>query len=330
MALPFIRIYIGDLKKDTDLLSPAAFGGYMRLILFAMHEAPTRGVVSFTLPQLCRVFGAANLEEARIILNEIVDPQFNIVDYAMEDTGKHFIRNRRMVRETKISHARSEAGKKGAEVSNGKTKHIAESLPKQNGGNEQHVVFASANSEANESAKNQQNCNNNNSNNSNNLFEEKGVEGEKETMTQGSQIHTGANVLIVPELKAIWMKHRKAYQFDVFKDSQPLRLIGEAISKGENVSAYEFTGIDQIKTTFEAIVVWSLTHNLYKNFQLSQFEKYFQTICEAFRNSKNGDALGTTIGSNLGPKVPVSTVTNNMKIAAQAAELIKRKYGQTA
>jgi hypothetical protein len=158
--------------------------------------------------------------------------------------------------------------------------------------------------------------------------EEEGVQGEEETISSGPKIDTGAKVLIVPELKGIWTKHRRTYQFEMLKDAQPLRLIGEAIAKGENVSAYELPGIQRIKETFEAVVVWSLTHNLYKNFQLSQFEKYFQTICENFRNS-NGDAQGTPVGNNPGPKNGGgSVVLNNIEAGQKAAEIIKRKYSQ--
>lgn len=172
------------------------------------------------------------------------------------------------------------------------------------------------------------NGNGNGNENTNTVSEVKGVEGEKETTPHGPQIHTGPSVLIVPELKGVWMKHRRNYQFDLHKDAQPLRLIGEAIAKGENVSAYDFEGVNQIKQTFETLVEWSLTHNLFKNYQLSQFERYFQSICDTFRND-NGDALGTTVGGGPKQKGPVSTFQNNLKTSQGAADLIKKKYGQT-
>ena len=98
MALPYINLYVGDIKKDTDLLSPAAFGGYVRL-LFKMHEATERGEVSYTLPQLSRVFGAATIEETISILTEIVDPSYNICTYIVQGE-KHLFINRRMKKET--------------------------------------------------------------------------------------------------------------------------------------------------------------------------------------------------------------------------------------
>jgi hypothetical protein len=145
-----------------------------------------------------------------------------------------------------------------------------------------------------------------------NKEEERGV-GEEEGNAPIATITPGAGVLIVPELKAIWTKHRKTYQFDQKKDAQPLRQIGEAIARAEAVSAYEMPGIDRIKQIFEAVVVWSLGHNLYKNFQLSQFEKYFQTICDTFKNAK-------------GEKT--SLIGNNLETSQDAAELIKKMYAK--
>jgi hypothetical protein len=161
--------------------------------------------------------------------------------------------------------------------------------------------------------------------NINTVIEGIGVQGEKETpAAKPGTFDPGAKVLVVPELRSVWMKHRPTYQFEMDKDAKPLRLIGEAIAKGENVFAYELAGIDRIKTTFEAILVWSLSHSLYKSFQISQFEKYFQAICEAFRND-NG-TQGTTVGSNGKGPAPHSPIQTNIKTANDAAELIKRKY----
>ncbi len=135
-------------------------------------------------------------------------------------------------------------------------------------------------------------------------------------------INQGLSVLIVPEMRNVWLKHRPQYQFDMRNDAQPIRLIAEAIAKGENVSAYTNAGIEKIKEVFEALVVWSLTHNLYRNFQLSQFEKYLQTIFENFRNANDGPANSQT------EKPRASVVETNIKAAQGAADLIKNKYGQ--
>lgn len=120
MALPYLNLYIGDIMKDTDVLSPAAFGGYVRL-LFKLHAAEPRGEVHFTLPQLCRVFAAATLEETQEILNEITDPAHNICEYSRKN-DKHLFVNRRMKKEALKSHVRSEAGKLGAAKTNARNR----------------------------------------------------------------------------------------------------------------------------------------------------------------------------------------------------------------
>src|ERR1044072_9268059 len=120
IALPYLNLYIGDIMKDTDVLSPAAFGGYVRL-LFKLHAASPRGEVHFTLPQLCRVFAAATIEETQEILSEITDPAHNICEYSKKG-DKHYFVNRRMKKEALKSEVRSAAGKLGAAKTNAKNR----------------------------------------------------------------------------------------------------------------------------------------------------------------------------------------------------------------
>lgn len=139
MALPYLNLYIGDILKDTDVLSPAAFGGYVRL-LFKMHAASPRGEVYFTLPQLCRVFAAATIEETKEILNEITDPAHKICEYSKKGETHYFV-NRRMKKETLKSQVKSAAGKLGAAKTNERhrrNKEIAEQVAatKKSTGNE--------------------------------------------------------------------------------------------------------------------------------------------------------------------------------------------------
>jgi len=314
MALPYINLYIGDVKKDTDLLSPAAFGAYMRLLLFHMHEAKSRGEVTFNLPQLCRIFGATNNAEALELLQEIVNPEFEVVDFSETDKG-YFIRNRRMVRESKVSKARSESGKKGAEATNEKNrqnKKIADEFAAAKA-----AAKCEAIGSANNAAKEGQNYNtNNNINNSTDS-------DVKEEITAGPKIDNGTSVFIVPEMLAIFKKHKPKYIYQQEKDFPALRKIAETIADQEGQTIQTNEGIEQIKATWEAIVVFLLTDNLYKNFQLSQVEKYFQSICEKFRND-NGDATTGQFKDGKGPKP--SAVQNNMSAAQDARDIIKNKY----
>lgn len=142
--------------KDTDVLSPAAFGGYVRL-LFKLHAASPRGEVHFTLPQLCRVFAAATMEETQDILSEITDPAHNICEYSKKG-DKHYFINRRMKKEALKSEVRSAAGKLGAAKTNAKNrqyKKAAEKLAAAEG--EQYI-------KTEDTTKHQHNYNNNSNN----------------------------------------------------------------------------------------------------------------------------------------------------------------------
>lgn len=312
MALPYINLYIGDLKKDTDLLSPAAFGSYMRLMLFHMHEAKNRGQVTFTLPQLCRIFGATNNAETFELLQEIVNPEFQIVDYTETEKG-HFIKNRRMVKEAGVSQVRSESGKKGAEATNEKNrqnKKLAAEFAAAKA-----VADGEANVSASNSAKEGQNYNTNiNTNNS--------IDTDNTEINAGPKIDNGTSVFIVPEMLAIFKKHKPKYIYQQEKDFPALRKIAETIADQEGQTIQTSEGIEQVKATWEAIVVFLLTDNLYKNFQLNQVEKYFQSICEKFRND-NGDATTAAVQGK-GPKP--SPVQNNINAANGARDIIQNKY----
>lgn len=268
MALPFINLYIGDLKKDTDLLSPAAFGAYMRLLLFQMHESKIRGQVKFTLPQLCRIFGASDLQQTEDLLKEIVNPDFEIVDYSVKD-GEHFFINRRMVREAAISEARSKAGQKGAESTNRKNKQnkkVAEQ-------------FAAAKPAAGESANNTANNGQNyNSNNINSNKDEGGL-GEEETVSHGP------GLFVVLHMKQIFKEFRPKYIFRKEVDFPSLRIIAETIASQESVSIETPEGVERIKIIWGNLVEFMQTDRLFKDYQITQVERYFQAITSKYVSS---------------------------------------------
>lgn len=335
MALPFIQLYIGDVKKDTDLLSPAAFGAYMRLLMFALHESPTRGEVNYTLPQLRKVFGAETNDEALALLAEFTSPQLKIVDY-QETQGAHLIRNRRMVRETNVSKVRSEAGRKGAEKTNSrfaaaKDRHdenFAENLPgggrsnfssgngvfsgedAENAENAPNIGFDAANNTANKTAKERQNCNSNNSINSNNSKEvNKGGMGEEEETISFDE------TAVVPRMLTIWKTQKPKYIIRYQDDLKALGTISKIIQKEAGVSILTTQGIEAVLETWQTLVDFILTDNLFTTYQLSQIEKYFTAIASKFVQWQE-------TGSN-GKK---SVIQSNMETAAGAVELLKRQY----
>lgn len=271
MALPYINLYIGDVTKDCNLLSPAAFGAYMRL-LFKMHEATNRGVVSFTLPQLCRVFAAANEQQTLQLVNEITDPAYEICDYEVTE-DRHIFTNRRMQRELAVSAARSESGKLGAAKTNAKHKKktgFADS-------------FAAANTTANESAKEHQNYNININNSDSNNSKERSVEENHTTRTEAMELPP------LRHLYTIWKETRPKYIFQEDKDLPALRKIAEVIEGQENCNYITPQGLTKVSAAFKLICDWTNGNAHYRAFNLHQTEKYIQSIILA-------------IGTNDGPQ----------------------------
>lgn len=308
MALPYLNLFIGDIMQDTDMLSPLAFGGYVRLI-FKLHKAPVRGEVEYNLPELCRIFGAKDLEEAEAILKEIVNPKENIVDYSFNE-GLHFIRNRRMVRETHISHVRSESGKKGAEKTNSKFKikndfaePNAAAKPAANSDFAEEVV--TANHSANNPANYGIGIGNNNEDN-------KGVKGEKE--------ETDADALIVPRMFTVWKKYKPKYIFRRDDDFKALGTICRIILKEESLSLFDQSSIERILVIWQNLVEFILTEPLYNSYQLSQIEKYFAAISSKYITAQENPQA-------INGKSKKSKIQSNIETANGARDILKNKYG---
>lgn len=324
MALPYWNVFIGDIHKDTDLLSPATFGGYVRL-LFKMHNAQVRGEVTYTLPQLCRVFGAKDIEETVSIVKELTDPsrpEGPIVDYKINGDN-HFLKNRRMVRETALSKARSEAGKKGAEATNKKTRQNTQVAD----------VFAPANGAASSEFAEEVVTSNDATNNPANYGigigintgNEKGKEGVGEKEKTTAPISQGAGVLIVPEMVAIWKKYRQDYVIDPGEDYHEIRSIAEKIATAAKLDGYtEIANVDRIKELFDVLIQFTNTHSLYSTYQLSQVRKYFNQISTACK-AAHVKALEQQGGPKNGKK---SIIHNNVEAAQGAHDIMAKKYKQ--
>lgn len=305
MALPYINLYIGDLKKDTDLLSPAAFGGYMRLLLFHMHEAKNRGQVTFTLPQLCRIFGAPDLQETQLILQEIVNPEFEIVDYAQTEAG-YFIRNRRMVRETAISQVRSESGKKGAEKTNAKNRQNKKDAEEFDAAKAaaQPEQFAEANSVTNDVANKQQNYNNNI--NTNSGINQEGVIGEETPVVD--------EAAIIPRMLTEWKAVKPKYILRPADDLPALAKILKIILKEERLSLFDAGADERVLVIWIDIARFIHDDKHFTTYQLTQVEKYFAAIASKYVVAKEN------------PQGQKSIIATNKQTSDGASEIIKRKY----
>lgn len=294
MALPYLNLYIGDIMKDTDVLSPAAFGGYVRL-LFKLHAADPRGEVHFTLPQLCRVFAAATLEETQEILNEITDPAHNICEYSRK-SDKHYFVNRRMKKEALKSQVRSEAGKLGAAKTNAKNRQNKKFAEQFTAAEEEAVTVS------NDAIKNQQNYNTGINNNT----------GNDDSIKEGPEEN-----FVVPAMLSVWKYYKPKYITQQEKDFPALRKIAMLISREDSLNISDKTDIEQIKTTWGTIVEFLLTDMLFKDYQISQVEKYFQAICSKYFSRKE-----ETAGA-----AKKTTLQNNADAAKQARDILNRKYG---
>lgn len=133
--------------------------------------------------------------------------------------------------------------------------------------------------------------------------------------------HKGADVLIVPELVGVWLASKKDYVFDAHSDAPAVRQIAEMIATKKGLEDYtSFKHVSIIKTSFLLIVNFVITHNHYKDYQLSQVAKYFNAITSAMQSAKDG----TNTDQKKAQKE--SLVKNNIYAAAGARDILKGKY----
>ena len=129
---PWMKLYTTDILADTDLksCSMAAKGMYLCLLPL-MHGSVRRGYLirangqPYSFEQLSRVAGCSADEAAHLVQELITAGVFE----SKTDDGGNIIYSPRMARESEISEARSLAGKKGADSTNGKAVSV---LPQQN------------------------------------------------------------------------------------------------------------------------------------------------------------------------------------------------------
>lgn len=137
-----------------------------------------------------------------------------------------------------------------------------------------------------------------------------GVQGEKEP------------IYVVPEMLSVFKKHKPRYIFRRGVDEGPLRIIAEMIAKQTGADMFTNEGVLAIVAEWDAIVQFIMTDALYKDFQLTQVEKYFQAIT-AKMESKLNEKPPPKPEKDTGK---TSVIKNNISAASGAHELIKNKY----
>lgn len=95
--------------KDTRMLPLSVRGAWVDLMIF-MWESKERGVLVYTLPEYAMMM-SCSLDDANFAISLL--EQKGVCDYEILPSGMIKLTSRRMVRDVKVSKARSEAGKAG-------------------------------------------------------------------------------------------------------------------------------------------------------------------------------------------------------------------------
>jgi len=110
--LPYIKLYIGDLKKEKAYTCLTMESRLVWLeMIFIMHDAVPRGYIDMTPEEISRAISVP-----KKIVTKCLAEMERVGTFSKNEQGIIF--NRRMVRETELSGIRAEAGKAGAFAAN--------------------------------------------------------------------------------------------------------------------------------------------------------------------------------------------------------------------
>lgn len=129
--LPYIKIYPGDELKLSAGWTPMVYGCYSKL-RFALWEAPVRGRMEFNLSQFRRITGADDLQEIEQALAQLLQER---VFAKVEEGGKVFLQDEKMMAAEELSEVRAAAGREGGRRAQAKTKAKEKQTIKQSGSN---------------------------------------------------------------------------------------------------------------------------------------------------------------------------------------------------
>lgn len=151
---------------------------------------------------------------------------------------------------------------------------------------------------------------------------DKGGLGGKEgvPLTENSE-----EIFIVPEMLAIFKAQYPEYVFQREKDFPALKKIADTIATQEKLVLLTPEGFVKVKEIWTGIVGYLPNHRLYRQFSISQIEKYFQSIAMAFTDSLKkpaGDSYPHSI-----PGEKKNTIQTNLEAASAATNYLAGKYG---
>lgn len=120
--LPWFKAWVKDILADKELkLVPLAARGFWLYLMCLMHTSPRRGYLlqengtPYSNEQLAAISGCSTEEAAHLYQSLLTSAVFSV-----SEDG--FVYSRRMVRESRISEVRSQAGKKGGDFAQAKIK----------------------------------------------------------------------------------------------------------------------------------------------------------------------------------------------------------------
>lgn len=147
-----------------------------------------------------------------------------------------------------------------------------------------------------------------------NIDKDKGGEGEKGE----GKIDAGTKVLLVPELLQIWKQSCPDYVASIDIDFPALRSIAESLAIRMNITNYtDFEGVNDIKKAFQLIVKFIKSDNHFKNYQISQVDKYFNAITSKMKSEHEEKKAGKSI------------LQTNLSAAQNARNIVAEKYSKS-
>ncbi|WP_158538694.1 DUF1376 domain-containing protein [Chitinophaga skermanii] len=156
---------------------------------------------------------------------------------------------------------------------------------------------------------------NENENENEKVFEIESKRGDK--LTAKSEI-VGSTYL-VPNMLNIFTNYKPKYLVQRDKDFPALLKIASSIASASNLSFLNDNDRHSILDTWEQLVSFIITDSFYKDFSITQIEKYLQAIA---------NKLGNSSSQNMG-KIPIKAagvMGNNVQEANKAKLLLKKLH----
>lgn len=244
--IPYIPLFIGDWEQDTNALSLQCEAAWLKII-FKMFKDDKSGLYKTSTKALQNLW-KCDTKTVQDIIDELKDNDVCIIEFTDEKQGIVF-KNRRMLKEKKISKARKEAVQnryKSSTNTNTKTLQIAE----------YDIEY----------------------DNDTVLGDKEGAEGKGD---QKPEIDTSQ--LIVPMMHNQWMKAFPKYPENVDKDWSSLREIADQIC--EYIKQAKDYGNGAVRAMisryWQQMIDKIASDGFLSKYSLMQVSKHFQSIIQS-------------------------------------------------